>query len=670
MAMLTQEEQQESDGVELLAGMMGGDFGLEEARRVLRKHKGNVQKAAEAILGGDRGEDVSTLWNTSQISEEPLPADNASPSGVSQATQASSSTVIDLTSDDDDISRALQMSMETIPSEPTFRPTDRAPHPEWQMVPSNAPVESQATQDDRSLKDAIQASLDDLNADELEIFPVENTVREDNRPVALRPQVPGIVYAALVIQALFSVPQVRQSVANLQLPDIDVSLPRSSPDYAIWNLIELFVNMDLAQLSSIVDNEVLPSLRTNSWDGTTESLGNLTSEFLRHLGILIEVHLNAQHSDEDPDVCLFQFFHGKAEVRGNGWRYDKSANNRGSVVAVDVGDPTLPNDLVSRLAAMLSQYEDRGSTHDIIFEPSQVLTFHLKAPQDSSARSLDPFVYPRFLYLDRFLAKNFEIANQKRRLNREMQEEINTLTKQKEYITHYNNKDTIADLRASLHYYEHIADSKEDEARQDVITRMTKKLKDILSMMLKKLQEIDQKIGTLQAELAGLFDCPELQHYRYDLRAVLMHTGLPGRKQIYSYVRDQHDVWWKTVDYTVNEVPEETVLSDPTGLHLGAGPYLLVYSRHLSEEEMNVPLVWPKVFTDAVQENNKILRSLLSPEVATKSATTTGSTTTTATSSSTNSSISSLSDPSSREGQTHDVSSTNTSIQSMDITND
>jgi hypothetical protein len=46
-----------------------------------------------------------------------------------------------------------------------------------------APVESQATQDDRSLKDAIQASLEDFNADELEIFPVEKTVREDNRCV-------------------------------------------------------------------------------------------------------------------------------------------------------------------------------------------------------------------------------------------------------------------------------------------------------------------------------------------------------------------------------------------------------------------------------------------------------------------------------------------------------
>jgi hypothetical protein len=35
--------------------------------------------------------------------------------------------------------------------------------------------------------------------------------------------------------------------------------------------------MDLAHLSSIVDNEVLPSLQTFSWDGATENLGNLTA---------------------------------------------------------------------------------------------------------------------------------------------------------------------------------------------------------------------------------------------------------------------------------------------------------------------------------------------------------------------------------------------------------
>ena len=33
-----------------------------------------------------------------------------------------------------------------------------------------------------------------------------------------------------------------------------------------------------------------------------------------------------------------------------------------------------------------------------------------------------------------------------------------------------------------------------------------------------------------------------------------MHTGFPGRKQIYSYVQDIEGVWWKTVDHEVTEV--------------------------------------------------------------------------------------------------------------------
>jgi hypothetical protein len=41
---------------------------------------------------------------------------------------------------------------------------------------------------------------------------------------------------------------------------------------------------------------------------------------------------------------------------------------------------------------------------------------------------------------------------------------------------------------------------------------------------------------------------------QYDLRAVLVHTGFPGRKQIYSYVQDIEGVWWKTVDHEVTGV--------------------------------------------------------------------------------------------------------------------
>lgn len=132
------------------------------------------------------------------------------------------------------------------------------------------------------------------------------------RPVALRPEAPGMAYAALVgfpliysqrlvyenfikaIQALFMVPQVSQSISSLRLPDIE-NLPRDSPrmkslsfpvsnligidfkEHAIWNLVELFTNLDFAQLSSIVDKDVVPSLEPSPWDGTTGSLGEITS---------------------------------------------------------------------------------------------------------------------------------------------------------------------------------------------------------------------------------------------------------------------------------------------------------------------------------------------------------------------------------------------------------
>lgn len=145
MAALTpEEERKEREDVELLDSMMGGDVNPEEARRVLRKHKGDVNKAAEAILGGDRGEepvDNTAAWNQISYAGQTQQT-NTTPTSTAVAPHvplASSSTVIDLTSDDDEYSRALQLSMETISSqtETKFGPSERAPDPAWQMVPSN-----------------------------------------------------------------------------------------------------------------------------------------------------------------------------------------------------------------------------------------------------------------------------------------------------------------------------------------------------------------------------------------------------------------------------------------------------------------------------------------------------------------------------------------------------
>lgn len=77
----------------------------------------------------------------------------------------------------------------------------------------------------------------------------------------------------------------------------------------MWNLIELFTNMDLAQLSALIDSELIPSLDIVPYDGqgslaeASASLSNPTPylfflnlyiDVVRSIGDLIEQHLLAQ----------------------------------------------------------------------------------------------------------------------------------------------------------------------------------------------------------------------------------------------------------------------------------------------------------------------------------------------------------------------------------------
>lgn len=185
-----------------------------------------------------------------------------------------------------------------------------------------------------------------------------------------------------------------------------------------------------------------------------------------------------------------------------------------SIVQVDVvEDHASSNDLVSRLAANLSRYDDVGSNHDVIFEPSQVVIFQLKgsrpllAPEAKSVMC-KRFRYPKTIYLDQFLSENLELANQKRTQQREMNLEVQKLMSQRKMITHFNvrrrykylrfrvawliiqvqDKDTIMNLRASVHYYEQVADPKDDGSRQMDAKTMAAKLKQILTTLESEVQ--------------------------------------------------------------------------------------------------------------------------------------------------------------------------------------
>ncbi len=146
----------EDENVTFLTSMMGNED-PEIARRVLRKHNGDVQKAATSILEGDTGAEDS--WPTDFRNLINAPASAADPStpprkrndvlppvhsliALIASKPERDKSVIDLTGDDEnsELRRALVASLPTSaygPSASQLRPSERAPDPNWAMVPSN-----------------------------------------------------------------------------------------------------------------------------------------------------------------------------------------------------------------------------------------------------------------------------------------------------------------------------------------------------------------------------------------------------------------------------------------------------------------------------------------------------------------------------------------------------
>ncbi|KAJ7476769.1 hypothetical protein FB451DRAFT_247238 [Mycena latifolia] len=604
-------EQERLDGATLAEI---GNTNFDHAITILRKFSGDMEKAANALLNGavDDPEEREREANIASLKENfshmfPNPKAQ-SPDGPRR------NVVIDLTGDDDP------------PTETRFRATTRSPDPSWQMVRSNQAMDGVKSAEDE-LNEVIQASYNDFAADDSDIIPPEDMgVREGGRPIALRADAAGKAYAALVIQCLFHVPQVRQRCSKLRLHTTDGRKPEENPgthagdntsacgtdrlsDWALWELIGMFTALDLGQISVFLDIDLLASWETESLKHA-DSVGALSKEFLERIVNMLQLDLDTQKIEGADHNRLFHFSHCRIHSPATGPPQTVTEGDGGHIVVIDITPESPSNELVARLSQSFTTYnEDGSSDHMLMRAPSEMVTFQINVLSNSSAGATpEPFVYPKTIYLDEFMEANLDLANETRASQRQIQKEMETLTTRKRALTRHEGQDTFENLRGTIDYCENIA-SRDTPERLEHLQTMSAKLKKVLQNLEREVQTIDEKLASLQSELDSLGDNPELQCHPYDLRAVLVHTGLPGRKHIYSYVQDK-GTWWKTVDYTVTEVSEDLVLSDPAGLHLGAGPYMLMYSRRQPEAEMHAPVKWPQYFVDQVLRNNEeVLRS-------------------------------------------------------------
>ncbi|KAI0364511.1 hypothetical protein BV20DRAFT_1107189 [Pilatotrama ljubarskyi] len=621
---------QEATDIETLNAMMGGSLDPSHALRLLRKHRNNLEKAASALLEGDTGEDDTGPY-ADMPNLEPIDTGTVGPRTPPRTPEKP---VIDLTKDDDDneLARALQASLEDQP--PTFGPSNRAPDPNWAMVPSNAEVSAPSgmSQDDQAMSRAIEASLSyNISEDIFEELPLEEKVRKGDTPIALRPTASGLAYAALVLHGLFFVPQIRKAIAEwLPRPEpgaedasvTEIVPPTAGPAYQVWTLLELFANMDLARLSELCVDAAMNAFAAEPWSNPAERPGDLSYRFYERLVFVVEhtLHYNSLQNSERTRHRLFSLQYGRQDAEPD----DPSRDNL-CCVKVSVGVNPDVNDLVSSLAAELAPDPAKvaSTKRQVILEPSEVIAFQLI--RDAAPPSYDAaigrkseraiFKYPRSVYLDQFMKESSELANEKRAAQRKLLQDVKDLEAKKKDLLYFNDKDTLADLQSCLYYYQNVAESNVDPKRSGEIRENQEKLAQVIDRVQNEAKEIESTIVRLKEEAHGMLDCPELQRYQYDLRAVIVHDGLFGRSHLYSYVKYKGK-WWKTVDYVVTEVPEENVLNDPAGLHLGAGPYFLLYSRSTSQEEEDARAPWHESIKDSVKHNNRIFFQQLPPEVA------------------------------------------------------
>ncbi|KAI0299404.1 hypothetical protein B0F90DRAFT_1728429 [Multifurca ochricompacta] len=569
----------EEENVTFLTSMMGnGD--PEIARRVLRKHNGDVQKAATSILEGDTG--AEDHWPPSFGSLTDVPTSVAGPSTPPPSKPERDKTINDLTSDDEnaELRRALEASLAT----------QRAPDPNWAMVPSNVEQPSGISQDDQYLSRAIQESMRETYNDQERYtkLTLEQVARKDNRPVVIRPTQGSLVYAALIFQGLYYVPQVRESIARwrpyLESPDVGlVSPPTSGEELLMWTLVENYTHMDLAVIAELNLDSCLTALQLEPPAYSATNPGELSYDFLQRLALSIETSLHKEFAIPAQRLPrLFHFRYGPADAQPDTSPFDQRQDM--AIVKVDIRDDDQSGDLASALSARMA-HSDVPSRQQLVRH--DVLPSYSRTPGPQR----HPFRYPKHIYLDQYMKENVEISSAKWREQKDIGEKIQNLTLRENVLKRHQNTDSLKPLRAALHYYEHVA-NKETLERTSTVVAQTQKLRKILTRIENELETIQAQKDNLKDQLSRIFEGPELREHRYDLRVVFMHDGLYGRSHLYSYVND-NGTWWKTVDWVVTEVSEETVLTDQTGLHLGAGAYMLIYSRAVPEEPQG-PLPWPE----------------------------------------------------------------------------
>ncbi|EUC61380.1 ubiquitin carboxyl-terminal hydrolase [Rhizoctonia solani AG-3 Rhs1AP] len=588
-----------AEQVEMLAAL-GTGATKDQIANLLKRHNGNMEIVASSLIDGNFGTPTVTVTEPEERGRTMTKAAPALPPRRKHSSPVDNSkAIVPFTGgkppqydemEDDDMKKALALSME-----------DQGPPPLEPVPEEYGPFQDVRKYDsrnldsgtDHALRQALEASLNDgknnLAADLYVERPAQERGREnDGRPVAFRSSDQNSLFVPPVFQALMALPQLRARLKQLPSQftpkgdeEIKEKLELAWHDAQLTR--EMICHAECTQQAYI---DIKPW--TGEWTDTTSTHSPMktASQFLERLTRNLNLALPS------PSAPLFlptiDNLSNQAEVPKTPLaphvEVTKPEIQLYYVIPLTMGVlPPENNNLVDILEYNISN-DEVGCVRETL---PDVLAFKLNRV---SGGGTGKFGFPVRLWLDRWVMdkREFVVGKIKAR-EKEIEEQLKQMESESLKLKKCEGRDTLVDLRACIRHFELTATDGGDPKRRARNENTLHKLKSILKDIEDKLAEHATKTEELNTERSKLWDLPELQTIPYDLQAVVIHDGLLGRTHMFSYVR-HNGKWWKVVDDDVTEASEETVLGDSSGVHLGSGAFITLYSKPTEEKE----LPWPR----------------------------------------------------------------------------
>ncbi|KAL7415571.1 hypothetical protein BDY24DRAFT_381557 [Mrakia frigida] len=520
--------------------------------------------------------------------------------------------------DDEDFKRAMALSLDesttttsTDPSSSISTPVPspyvppRPPTPNPNFTPSNRsdpdnkfgliqlPKPDLPSTEEQNFQRAMDESLMSSSNHAL-ATPPSDTVRSPGAPICLWTGEPTYDHVVAVFMGLYAVPQLRALLFPGVLRPPGSYTSGSAVDYLL-EIASIFEDLETGEAS---EESYLDFFKQDVTLPLNPAYGSPVHETRNLLKFIFESwsaatpHLKLEMGGLPPRLLeLFSQPNGFQTLFTSSGSDGRSLPNprEADIVARTVIELE-PSDEIHSIPLAFARQLWTNDGQGAFIEPAEVMALTLEYPT-YGPRKL--FEIQEEFYIDRFLAGNSSTVAKLRAHDGVLKGGEDSFRLSREKLATVKGKDVRATLVTVLKYYKEVARPSDDPVDNASRLASTAKIEKLIAQLDNEQDAITESLKSLVALRENLFEKPELQKYKYELRAILYHDGIYGTGHIYSYVRTSDGKWWKMSDGIAKEVDSKQALNDASGLHLGAGPFALLYSR--AED-------WPQTheFPDAV----------------------------------------------------------------------